>query len=100
MIDLISNLYYLFRNILNPDVARFSSLAMECDKFAEFKSTTNPEDYNKHLKFLYSFLKLLYFNVKRPFSLYEECVQMISRAHIRMDRGEAELISNFHHELL
>ncbi|CAH1738289.1 unnamed protein product [Aphis gossypii] len=67
-------------NILNPSMA--STVQLECKKFLEFSKSVNPEDYHQHLKYLYSFIKLLYTNVKRPFELYEECLEMIGDAHI------------------
>jgi len=53
----------------------------ECLKFLEFIKSVEPEDYCQHLNYLYSFIKLLYTNVKRPFALYEDCLEMISNTH-------------------
>jgi len=57
------------------------TLISECIKFEDFFNSVKPEDYHQHLKYLYSFIKLLFSNVKRPFALYEECLQMIVTAH-------------------
>jgi len=57
-------------------------VSSECKKFVEFTKSVEPKDYCQHLNYLYSFIKLLYTNVKRPFALYEECLDMISDAHI------------------
>lgn len=54
----------------------------ECEKFINFKNEIDPLDYIHHLNYLNSFVKLLFKNVKRPFSLYEECLTMIDLAHI------------------
>jgi len=68
-----------FRNILNPSMADIVS--SECKKFVEFKKSAKLEDYCQHLNYLYSFIKLLFNNVKRPFELYEDCLEMISIGH-------------------
>lgn len=57
----------------------------ECTKFLEFKETTEPDDFHKHLNYLYSFNKLIFTNVKRPFKLYENCLAMLCVAHIKND---------------
>lgn len=59
-----------------------NTVQLECEKFLEFSKSINPEDYHQHLEYLYSFIKLLFTNVKRPFDLYEECLEMIGNAHI------------------
>ncbi|XP_050535720.1 SET and MYND domain-containing protein 4-like [Daktulosphaira vitifoliae] len=66
-------------NILNSSCV--NAITDECIKFAKFKEFIKPEDYKFHLQYLQNFLKLLYENVKRPFSLYEECVEMILQVH-------------------
>lgn len=71
--------YYCFRNILNPSMADIVS--SECKKFVEFTKLVKSEDYSEHLNYLYSFIKLLFANVKRPFELYENCLEMITTAH-------------------
>ncbi|XP_029342267.1 SET and MYND domain-containing protein 4-like [Acyrthosiphon pisum] len=65
--------------ILNPSMADIVS--SECKKFVEFTKSVEPKDHCQHLNYLYSFIKLLYTNVKRPFALYEECLEMIGNAH-------------------
>uniref|UniRef100_A0A2H8U026 SET and MYND domain-containing protein 4 n=1 Tax=Melanaphis sacchari TaxID=742174 RepID=A0A2H8U026_9HEMI len=66
-------------NILNPKMA--NDVQSECIKFSEFSKSVKPEDYHLHLDYLYSFIKLLFTNVKRPFQLYEDCLEMICIAH-------------------
>ncbi|KAL5236447.1 hypothetical protein ACI65C_003857 [Semiaphis heraclei] len=66
-------------NILNPSMADIVS--SECKKFVEFKKSAKLEDYCQHLNYLYSFIKLLFNNVKRPFELYEDCLEMIRIGH-------------------
>uniref|UniRef100_A0A2S2NWJ6 SET and MYND domain-containing protein 4 n=1 Tax=Schizaphis graminum TaxID=13262 RepID=A0A2S2NWJ6_SCHGA len=66
-------------NLLNPTMA--NTVQLECKKFLEFSKSVKPEDYNQHLNYLYSFIKLLFNNVKRPFELYEDCLEMIYNAH-------------------
>jgi len=56
-------------------------VSSECEKFVEFtKSGKSGDDY-EHLNYLYSFIKLLFTNVKRPFQLYEDCLEIISAIH-------------------
>lgn len=57
------------------------TVASECIKFVEFSELVEPKDHVQHLNYLYSFIKLLYANVRRPFRLYEDCLKMISNAH-------------------
>jgi len=57
------------------------TVTFECKKFVEFTKSVDPKDHCQHLNYLYSFIKLLYTNVKRPFGLYEECLDMIGNAH-------------------
>jgi len=57
------------------------TVSSECQKFVKFKKSVKPEDLCQHLNYLYSFIKLLYTNVKRPFALYEDCLEMIGDAH-------------------
>lgn len=57
-------------------------LLSECAKFIRFKDEVDALDYINHLDYLNSFVKLLFKNVKRPCSLYEECLIMIDTAHI------------------
>ncbi|XP_060874183.1 SET and MYND domain-containing protein 4-like [Metopolophium dirhodum] len=66
-------------NILNLNMADIVS--SECKKFVKFKKSVEPKDYCRRLNYLYSFIKLLYANVKRPFALYEDCLEMIGDAH-------------------
>jgi len=56
-------------------------VSSECLKFVKFTKSVEPKDHFQHLNYLYSFIKLLYANVKRPFTLYEDCLEMISNAH-------------------
>lgn len=78
---IISNLNFLCREFRNPDVTNM--LILECDNFAEFKNTVIQRSTQRpNLNYLYSFLKILFNHVKRPFALYEECVEMISILHI------------------
>lgn len=57
-------------------------VSTECEKFREFSKKVDPVNYHLHLNYLYSFIKLLFENVKRPFALYEACLSMICKAHI------------------
>ncbi|CAI6361909.1 unnamed protein product [Macrosiphum euphorbiae] len=66
-------------NVLNHSMADI--VAFKCLQFMEFTKSVDPKDHFQHLNYLYSFIKLLYTNVKRPFVLYEECLQMIGNAH-------------------
>ncbi|KAL5233657.1 hypothetical protein ACI65C_001067 [Semiaphis heraclei] len=66
-------------NILNSSME--DTVASECIKFVEFSELVEPKDHVQHLNYLYSFIKLLYANVRRPFRLYEDCLKMISNAH-------------------
>jgi len=59
-----------------------STVQLECKTFLEFSKSVNSEDNHQHLKYLYSFIQLLFTNVKRPFELYEECLEMIGDTHI------------------
>lgn len=59
-------------------------LLTECEKFREFSKNVDPKNHHLHLNYLYTFMKLLFENVKRPFALYEECLQMICNAHIEL----------------
>jgi len=70
---------YVYRNILNSGME--DTVAFECIKFVEFSKIVEPKDHFQHLNYLYSFIKLLYVNVKRPFRIYEDCLKMISNAH-------------------
>jgi len=56
-------------------------VSSECKKFVKFKKLLRPKDRSRRLNYLYSFIKLLYTNVKRPFALYEDCLEMIGDAH-------------------
>jgi len=56
-------------------------VSSECKKFVKFKKSVKPKDYFRRLNYLYSFITLLYANVKRPFTLYEDCLEMIGDAH-------------------
>jgi len=55
---------------------------IECKNFIDFKNNTRPEDYGQHIHYLYSFIKFIFNNVKRPFALYEDCLKMINSVHI------------------
>ncbi|XP_022163705.1 SET and MYND domain-containing protein 4-like [Myzus persicae] len=81
-------------NILNSSMADIVS--SECKKFVEFTKSVETEDnLNQHLNYLYSFIKLLFNNVKRPFELYEDCLELIGTAHtissIEMYMGEGTI---------
>jgi len=56
-------------------------VSSECEKFVEFMKSGKSEDNCEHLDYLYSFIKLLFTNVKRPFQLYEDCLEIISTMH-------------------
>jgi len=56
-------------------------VSSECEKFVEFIKSEKSEDYFEQLNYLYSFIKLLFTNVKRPFQLYEDCLEIISAIH-------------------
>jgi len=79
MIIIICLLFIAYRNILNSNMA--DTVSSECKKFVEFTKSVDPKDHYRHLNYLYTFIKLLYTNVKRPFALYEDCLEMISNAH-------------------
>ncbi|XP_060875158.1 SET and MYND domain-containing protein 4-like [Metopolophium dirhodum] len=66
-------------NILNSNMADIVS--SECEKFVEFIKSGKSEDDYENLNYLYSFIKLLFTNVKRPFQLYEDCLEIISTIH-------------------
>lgn len=72
----------------------------ECKKFIKFKQTTVPDDFHKHLNYLYSFNKFIFANVKRPFKLYEDCVSMIITAHIYPSSNDLGLSSQIFQDLL
>lgn len=74
---------FVFRNILNKDMVTI--LDIECKKFEEFAKSFNEIDLLNNINYLYSFLKLLFYNVKRPFALYELCLRMVINAHL-LDR--------------
>ncbi|XP_060873853.1 SET and MYND domain-containing protein 4-like [Metopolophium dirhodum] len=78
--NFIPNHDSLLTYILNPSMADIVS--SECKKFMEFTKSVEPKDHCQHLNYLYSFIKLLYANVERPFALYENCLEMICSAHI------------------
>ncbi|XP_003245798.3 uncharacterized protein LOC100574044 [Acyrthosiphon pisum] len=77
--NLIPNHHSILKYILNPSMADIVS--SECKKFMEFTKSVEPKDHCQHLNYLYSFIKLLYANVERPFALYEDCLEMIGNAH-------------------
>jgi len=82
IVNYIIELYiYLFRNILNFNM--MDIVLSECNKFIDFKNKTSPQDHEQHLDYLYYFIKFLFNNVKRPFALYEDCLKMISYAHVK-----------------
>lgn len=56
-------------------------VSSECEKFVKFMKSPKSEDNREHLDYLYSFIKLLFTNVKRPFQLYEDCLEIISTMH-------------------
>ncbi|VVC30174.1 Zinc finger, MYND-type,Tetratricopeptide-like helical domain,SET domain [Cinara cedri] len=64
--------------LLNPNMAYIVSL--ECKKFLEFQNTVAKETNfheEEHLTYLINFAKFLFINVKRPFKLYEDCIDML-----------------------
>lgn len=60
-------------------------VSLECTKFQEFMRITKPEDYHKHLNYVFAFNKLIFSNVKRPFLLYENCMAVLNVAQIKND---------------
>lgn len=78
----------MFSIVINNNIANL--LLSECEKFIKFKNDTSPENYHHHLNYLYSFVKLLFKNVRRPFALYEECLSMINNVHILVDYDESK----------
>jgi len=58
------------------------TISLECSKFLEYLEKVKPEDSSKHLTYLYNLAKLLAANVKRPYTLYEDCIGEISSGQI------------------
>lgn len=75
-------------------------VTQEIKKFLEFKEKVNQDDYHKHLHYLYSFNKFMFANVKRPFKLYEDCLTMISIAHILLSHHESSLFIQAMQEII
>lgn len=69
----------MFRNFSNPENA--DTVSSECKKYMHFALSVRAEDKHRHLDYIYSFMKLLISNVKRPFALYEECLKTIIDIH-------------------
>lgn len=68
-----------------------NTVAIECQKLEGLLDTLSIEDFRDHLNFLYTLLKLLSTNVKRPFRFYEQCLALIIRLHYVIEMSPEHL---------
>lgn len=72
------------------------TLEIECKKFEKCFLSVNVTmgDVLNKMNYLHDFLKLLFYNVKRPFLLYEVCLKMIIDAHLLDRLHRTQNVSN------